>query len=65
MLQTMLTIAFALLSVAALAYTPQQSQAVDSNPGCIVMPEVIEACVNSGGRFDYGSCSCVGGGGGQ
>jgi hypothetical protein len=63
MLQTMLTIAFAILSVAALAYTPQQAPAYDSNPGCIVMPEVVEACINGGGRFDYQICSCVGGGG--
>ena len=62
MVQTMLTIAFAILSVAALAYTQQQAPAYDSNPGCIVMPEVVEACVNGGGRFDYQSCSCVGGG---
>ena len=61
MLQTMISIASAILFVAALAYTP--APADDSNPGCIVMPEVVEACVNSGGRFDYGTCSCVGGGG--
>ncbi|HEX7329976.1 MAG TPA: hypothetical protein VF290_00665 [Pyrinomonadaceae bacterium] len=60
MLQTMISIASAILFVAALAYTPTPVH--DSNPGCIVMPEVIEACVNSGGRFDYGTCSCVGGG---
>lgn len=63
MLQTMLTIALAIMSVAALAYTP--APAHDSNPGCIVMPEVVEACVNGGGRFDYQICSCVGGGGAQ
>ena len=61
MLQTMISIAAAILFVAALAYTP--APVVDSNPGCIVMPEVIEACVNGGGRFDYQICSCVGGGG--
>lgn len=58
MLQTIISIASAILFVAALAFSPAQ----DSNPGCIVQPDVIEACVNGGGRFDYGSCSCVGGG---
>lgn len=61
MLQTMISIASAILFVAALAYTPVPAD--DANPGCIVMPEVIEACVNSGGQFDYKTCSCVGGGG--
>ena len=62
MLQTMLSIASALLIVAALAYAPPQAPANDSNPACIVMPEVVEGCINGGGRFDYQSCSCVGGG---
>ena len=61
MLQTMLSITSAILFVAALAYTPQQAPAYDSGPGCIVQPDVIEACVNGGGRFDFQSCSCVGG----
>lgn len=30
-------------------------------PGCIVQPDVIERCEQSGGRFDWGLCSCVGG----
>ena len=60
MLQTLISIASALLIVGALAYTAPQAPANDSNPGCIVMPEVVEACINGGGRFDYQLCSCVG-----
>jgi len=61
MMQTIISIASAIIFVAALAYTPQQVPANDSNPACIVMPDVVEACVNGGGRFDYQNCSCVGG----
>ena len=62
-MEKIITITFMILSVAALAFTPQNTTPVADNPGCIVMPEVIEACHQSGGRFDYGICSCVGGGG--
>ena len=54
-----LTITFMILITTALAFSPEPAS--DVNPGCIVMPEVIEACENSGGRFDYKLCSCVGG----
>ena len=57
----MLTITFMILFTSALAFTSASEPATDTNPGCIVMPEVIEACENSGGRFDYKLCSCVGG----
>ena len=56
-----ITITFMILASTALALTPGTEPASDTNPGCIVMPEVIEACENSGGRFDYKVCSCVGG----
>ena len=59
-MQRMLSILFTTLVLAALAYSPQETTADD--PGCIVMPEVIEACQQSGGRFDFQLCSCVGGG---
>ena len=64
-MEKIITITFMILSVAALAFTSQNTAPaiVEDNPGCIVMPEVIEACHQSGGRFDYGICSCVGGGG--
>jgi len=61
-MRRILSIIFATLVVASLGFSPQEKQ-TSENPGCIVMPEVIEACVNSGGRFDYTTCSCVGGGG--
>ena len=56
-----LTITFMILSATALAYTPESEPAIEINPGCVVQPDVIEACENSGGRFDYKRCSCVGG----
>ena len=30
-------------------------------PGCIVQPDELDRCYQSGGRFDWGLCSCVGG----
>ena len=60
-MQKMLSILFTPLVLAALAYSPQQVPVDETNPGCIVMPEVIEACEKSGGRFDFKLCSCVGG----
>ena len=62
-MEKIIAITFMILSVAALAFTPAETVSVQDGPGCIVMPEVIEACNQSGGRFDYGICSCVGGGG--
>ena len=56
-----ITITFMILSATALAYSPERDVAIDTNPGCIVQPDVIEACEKSGGRFDYKLCSCVGG----
>lgn len=61
-MRKMFSIIFVILVVASLGFAPQKKQ-TSENPGCIVMPEVIEACENSGGRFDYKSCSCVGGSG--
>ena len=60
-MERMLSIIFTTLVLAASAYSPQQTPADDTNPGCIVMPEVIQACEQSGGKFDYQVCSCVGG----
>lgn len=30
-------------------------------PGCIVHPDELERCHQSGGQFDWNLCSCVGG----
>lgn len=30
-------------------------------PGCIVHPDELDRCYQSGGHFDWGLCSCVGG----
>jgi hypothetical protein len=57
----MISITFMILFTAALAFSPERELATDGNPGCIVMPEVIEACQQGGGQFDYKLCSCVGG----
>ena len=62
-MEKLITITFMILSIAALTLTPQTKVTVDNGPGCIVMQEVIDACNQSGGRFDYTLCSCVGGGG--
>ena len=59
-MKKMLSITFVILFTAALAFSPGKGQAQqETNPGCIVLPEVIEECVNNGGRFDYKICSCV------
>lgn len=62
-MKKMLTLIFMVLCTAMLAYPSGNgpSKPTPTNPGCIVMPEVIEACVQSGGTFDYKLCSCVGG----
>ena len=60
-MERMLSILFTTLAVVALSYSPQPAATDDTNPGCIVMPEVIQACEQSGGKFDYQVCSCVGG----
>ena len=62
-MEKIIAITFMILSIAALTFTPANNVTIENDPGCIVMPEVIEACHQSGGRFDFGSCSCVGGGG--
>ena len=61
-MEKLITITFMILSIAALTFTPQTKVTTDNGPGCIVMQEVIDACTQSGGRFDYTLCSCVGGG---
>ena len=61
-MQTRILILVATVFIAGMAYSTKQQPVKEVNPGCIVQPEVIEACVNSGGRFDYKTCSCVGGG---
>lgn len=55
------TITVMILASALLTFSPEKEPAISSDPGCIVMPEVIEACEQGGGRFDFKSCSCVGG----
>ena len=62
-MKKMLTLTFMFLFTVALAYSPKAGDQIQTDPGCIVMPEVVEACYQSGGRFDYTLCSCVGGGG--
>ena len=54
-----LTITFMILFSAALAFSPKRESAQSD---CIVQPEVIEACEQGGGRFDFKLCSCVDGG---
>lgn len=56
-----ITITFMMLASAALAFSPEREPIAQPDPGCIVQPEVIEACNQSGGRFDFKLCSCVGG----
>jgi len=34
-------------------------QAGTVSPGCIVHPDELDRCYQSGGRFDWGLCSCV------
>ncbi len=60
-MRKMLSVTFVILFTAALAFSVQSGQQTPTptSPGCIVQPEVIEACTNSGGRFDYKLCSCV------
>lgn len=62
-MQKTISILSGILFIAALLFSPQQNQV--QNPGCIVQPEVIEACTNGGGQFDYRTCTCVGGGAGN
>ncbi len=58
-----LVLAFMTFFTAAMVFSPEKAEPAPVE-GCIVMPEVIQSCVESGGRFDYGICSCVGGSGG-
>ena len=60
-MQKIFTITFMILASAALAFSLETGPATQFDPGCIVMPEVIEACEQGGGRFDFKICSCVGG----
>ena len=56
------SVTFVILFTAALAFSLENGQTQTpspANPGCIVKPEVIEDCTNSGGRFDFKLCSCV------
>lgn len=57
----LVTITFMILASAALTFSPESRPVTELDPGCIVQPEVIEACEQGGGRFDYKLCSCVGG----
>ena len=59
-MEKILAIAFTILFSAALAFSPEREQA-QLDPACIVQPDVIEACEQGGGRFDFRLCSCVGG----
>lgn len=54
-----LSITFMILFVAAMAFAPERGRASARQPICIVHPDVIQACEESGGRFDFGICSCV------
>lgn len=61
-MKTVLSVVFTTLYVIALAVAQLgQESGSEMTPDCIVMPEVIEACENGGGRFDWKTCSCVGG----
>jgi hypothetical protein len=62
-MREILSITFMILFTAALAFSPegQANPAPLQDPGCIVQPDVIEACHAGGGRFDWQLCSCVGG----
>ena len=56
-MKKMRSISFMILFVAALAFTPEK--AMPNEPVCIVHPDVVIACEESGGRFDWRLCSCV------
>lgn len=60
-MKCILTITFMIFFQATMAFSPERGQMTGSQVICIVHPEVIQSCVESGGRFDYEVCSCVGG----
>ena len=60
-MEKIISITFTILFSAALAFSPASEPVTESGPGCIVQPEVVEACHEGGGRFDWQLCSCVGG----
>ena len=60
-MKKMRSIIFMILFVTAMAFSAER--AMPNEPICIVHPDVIAACEESGGRFDFRLCSCVGGGG--
>jgi len=61
-MKRMLSISFMILITTALAFSPGTGQASpDIEPICLVHPDVLAACEESGGRFDWKLCSCVGG----
>ncbi len=58
-MKKILSITFMLLITAALGFSPEKGEAATQLIPCIVHPDVLEACDNSGGRFDYKICECV------
>ena len=60
-MKRMLALTSTIFFAAAMLLSTGGRQAMPTGPGCIVQPEVIQSCEDSGGRFDWGLCSCVGG----
>lgn len=58
-MKKILAITFMILITAALGFSPEKGEAATQAIPCIVHPDVLEACDNSGGRFDYKLCECV------
>ena len=58
-MRKILSLTFMILITAALGFPPERGKASTQLIPCIVHPDVLEACENSGGRFDYKICECV------
>ena len=58
-MKKILSITFMILITAALGFSPETGKGTTQTTPCIVHPDVLEACDNSGGRFDYKICECV------
>lgn len=60
-MKRMLALTFTIFFAVMMVFSTGGRQAMTTGPGCIVHPDVIQSCEESGGRFDWGLCSCVGG----
>jgi hypothetical protein len=51
-----------ILFAVAMVFSTGGRQATGTTQMCIVHPDELDRCYQSGGRFDWTLCSCVGGG---